>query len=302
MRHKPQPFFAIRASSKAIFALLLSSMLSLMTTSAGAEETPASWQTGSATSPDGTLIGYLFSQPNGIGPFPVVIFLHGAPGGVGAEALRRYTTSSRWTRFLSEGFAVCIADYRGHPANDPFAVLKGEATAADDLAALLKQLSQRTALDSRRFAVIGQSLGGVVTLDAVARVKIAPICIVLTAPATYPFIGYRGGRGGKRDRDLNDTDIDRPGTLARIEKVNLPVLILQGTDDQTDLFALNKKLFEVMKAAGKDVRLELFEGAGHPFTLGPEGDNYQRALEVTVAFVKKHLMAPPALSPTPPSA
>jgi len=246
------------------------------------------WKVGTAASTDKRDIPFLWAAPSGDEPAPVVIFMHGAPGGVGAEALRRYTTSSRWTRFLAEGFAVCLTDYRGHADNDPFAVLKGEATAADDLAAVIKSLSQQPRLDARRLAVIGQSLGGVITLDAVGREKIAPTCIVTTAPATYPFIGYRGGRGGKRDRDLTEAEIDRPGTLARIAKIELPVLIVQGTDDHTDLFALNKKLFEVMKAAGKDVRLEPFEGAGHPFTLGPDGDNYRRALDLTVEFIKRH--------------
>lgn len=275
--------------------------VAMAATALAAGDASPDWPAGGATSPDGTPVGFLLSRPQGAGPFPVVIFLHGAPGGVGTEALRRYTTSSRWTRFLAEGFAVCIADYRGHPENDPFAVLKGKATAADDLAALIGHLSRQPGLDVRRLAVIGQSLGGVVTLDAVAREKIAPACIVATAPATYPFIGYHGGRGGKRDRDLGDADIDRPGTLQRIEKINLPVLIVQGTDDHTDLFALNKKLFEVMKSAGKDVRLELFEGAGHPFTLGPDGDNYQRALEITVAFIKSHTALPPNPNPIPPA-
>lgn len=275
---------------------ILRTFLGGVVISAAVSAADAEWKLGTATSQGDKEIQFLWTTPVGDAKAPVVIFAHGAPGGVGAEALRRYTTSSRWGRLLAEGFAVCITDYRGHPDNDPFAVLNGDATAADDLAAVVKFLGQQPRLDVQRLAVIGQSLGGVVTLDAVARSKIAPRCIVLTAPATYPFIGYRGGRGGKRDRDLTDTEIDRPGTLARIEKIALPVLILQGTEDQTDLFALNKKLYQVMKAAGKDVRLELFEGAGHPFTLGPENENYRRALELTVDFIKRNT-APPDAKP-----
>ena len=43
-----------------------------------------------------------------------------------------------------------------------------------------------------------------------------------------------------------------------------------------------------MKASGKDVRLELFPGQSHSFTNGPEGDDYHRALELTLQFIQKH--------------
>jgi dipeptidyl aminopeptidase/acylaminoacyl peptidase len=244
------------------------------------------WKMGEAAASDGNRVALCWAVPAGDAPCPVVIFLHGAPGGVGEEGLRRLLGSSRWPRWIEAGFAVCVADYRGHAPDKPFDVVKGETNATDDLAAVIEHLGAHPRLDLRRLVVTGQSLGGLIALEAVSRGKIAPAGVVASAPATFPFLGYRGGRGGRPDRDLSDGEIDRPATLARVAKITPPVLILQGTGD--GLCALNKKLFEVMQAAGRDVRLELFEGAPHGFVNGPENEHYRRALEIAVAFAVQH--------------
>ena len=160
----------------------------------------------SVTAPDDTAVAFLWTAPAGDGPFPVVMFVHGAPGGIGEEGLRKFAGSSRWSRFVGAGYAVCLADYRGHPEGQPFAVLKGEVNVTDDLVAIIRHLGALPRLDLTRLAVIGGSLGGVSTLEAVSRGKIKPACIVLNAPATFPFLGFRGQRNpdAKPDRDLSD--------------------------------------------------------------------------------------------------
>jgi dipeptidyl aminopeptidase/acylaminoacyl peptidase len=245
---------------------------------------PASWTAATVATPDGKQTALLWTAPAGAGPFPVVMFVHGAPGGIGEQGLRGIARSGRWPEFVKHGFIVCLADYRGHPDGKPFAVLDGEVNAADDLAAVVKHLAALPQCDGRRLAIIGGSLGGMSTLEAVTTGKLAPACIVLNAPATFPFLRLRGRP--ERGRELTDLDFDKAGALARARKVACPVLIVQGTAD--GLTPLNKALHALLKEAGKDARLELFEGEGHGFTNGPDTPAYRKALEQTVEFVSAH--------------
>ncbi|MCI0535123.1 MAG: alpha/beta fold hydrolase, partial [Verrucomicrobiales bacterium] len=270
------------------------------------------WNAGSVRSPDGKPVALLWAAPPGAGPFPVVMFVHGAPGGIGEEGLRGIARSDRWAGFAQRGFLVALADYRGHPQGQPFAVLNGEVNAADDLAALAGHLAALPQCDGKRLAIIGGSLGGMVTLEAVAGGKLAPACVTLNAPATFPFLRLRGRP--QAGRELTDADFDKAGALARAGKVSCPVLIVQGAAD--GLTPLNKQLHALLQEAGGDSRLELFEGEGHGFTNGPESDAYRRALQLTVDFVERHTRplqtsvaqrgprgaGPPAKAPSAPAA
>jgi dipeptidyl aminopeptidase/acylaminoacyl peptidase len=255
-------------------------------TSSGASD--LKWTAATVRSPDDKAISLLWTAPTGAGPFPAVVFVHGAPGGIGEEGLRGIARSGRWVELVKRGFLVGLADYRGHPANQPFAALNGEVNAADDLAAVVKHLDEMPQSDGKRLAMIGGSLGGMTTIEAVTTGRLVPACIVLNAPATFPLLRLRGRP--ERGRELADTDFDKAGALARVRKMPCPVLIVQGTAD--GLAPLNKKLHALLQEAGKDARLELLEGQGHGFTNGPEGDAYHRALRLTAEFVAQHTKRP----------
>src|SRR5262245_24701806 len=69
-------------------------------------------------SKDGLYVAAAIRKPQGNGPFPVLIYFHGAPGGRGMEKLVDWSSGSTggplWERFLQEGYVVAVADYR-HP-------------------------------------------------------------------------------------------------------------------------------------------------------------------------------------------
>lgn len=69
-------------------------------------------------SKDGAYVAAAIRKPKGAGPFPALLYFHGAPGGRGMEKLvtwsRGDTGGPLWERFLQEGFVVAVADYR-HP-------------------------------------------------------------------------------------------------------------------------------------------------------------------------------------------
>jgi len=61
-----------------------------------------------------------------------------------------------------------VADYRGHPQGKPFEALRGKVNASDDLVAVLRHLKSLPQADAKRVCVMGGSLGGAVTLEALA--------------------------------------------------------------------------------------------------------------------------------------
>ncbi|WP_221029078.1 alpha/beta hydrolase family protein [Actomonas aquatica] len=247
------------------------------------------WSAHTAISPDDTRIPYLLQlQADRNGPAPVLVFFHAAPGGRGLEGLQSLAKPERWDPFLAAGWAVCVADYRGHTPNRPFEVLRGPVNATDDVAAVLTALSEREDLDGDRVAVMGNSLGGAITLQAVADGKITPRCLVLNAPASFRFIGLRGRP--MRDQPLTDADIDRPAAMKRVAAITPPVLLIQGTAD--GLSPINEKLAELLRAAGQDVQLELYPDQGHSFTNGPDSPAFRDAVAQSLSFVQQHTTSP----------
>lgn len=252
-----------------------------------ADESELKWQSFTVKTEDDVKTPACWAAPAGKGPFPVVVFFHGAPGGIGEDGLRKLADAPRWKEFLRAGYLVCVADYRGSPENKPFEVLRGRVNACDDAAAVLRQLKSLPQADAKRVCVMGGSLGGAVTLEMLAKEDAA--CAVLNAPATFPFLGFRGRLEGKKDRELGDDEIDKKAALARIDRIKCPVLIVQGTAD--GLTPLNRKLAALMIEAKKEARLELFEDAGHSFTNGPDTEAYRKALRMTLEFIGKHAAA-----------
>src|ERR1041384_5277149 len=68
-------------------------------------------------SKDGLYIAAAIRKPKGNGRYPAMIMFHGAPGGRGMEQLVGWSRGDHggpvWERFLQEGYAVIVADYRG---------------------------------------------------------------------------------------------------------------------------------------------------------------------------------------------
>lgn len=225
---------------------------------------------------DGLYVAAALRKPAGNGPFPVLLYFHGAPGGRGMERLltwsRGDTGGPLWERFLQEGFVVVVADYRhptGYDLREPFAL--EHANYADDAHAVFDHVKALPYVNASKISAYGVSLGGSVSLYLSTRVKLASL--VLGAPAPHAFLA-------------------RPNQVAQ---VGCPVQILVGTKD--GLIEVDRTLHEALTNAGKPVDLDIYENGYHDFVAGPQGhagrdeplmDITLAALERAVAFVKGH--------------
>lgn len=213
-------------------------------------------------SKDGVYVAAAIRKPKGAGPFPALIYFHGAPGGRGMEKLVSWSSGSTggplWERFLQEGYVVVVADYR-HPVGlqlgDPLP--DKAATYADDAEAVFRYTAALPQVNKDRISIYGVSLGGSVTMHLLTRVK--PWRAVLGAGAPMAFFGM--------SRDGTAIDADR--TARNLANVDTPVMLLVGTKDS--LLPVSKRTYEEMKKAGKKVRLDIFENGYHDFVAGPQG-------------------------------
>jgi dipeptidyl-peptidase 4 len=251
-------------------------------------------------SKDGVYIAAAMRKPKGNGPFPVLVHFHGAPGGRGMEQLVTWARGDFggpvFERFLQEGYAIVIADYRA--VN--FATLADPpppeaVTYADDAVAVIEHVRKLPYVDASRIHVYGVSLGGDVTMQLLARTSVR--AAILGAGAPIRFLGVKPNPSAPREDRFRDMTVDEARATANIEKVQTPILILVGTADS--LIPVNRLLHERLEKAGKRVKLQIYENGYHDFVMGPQGQNRPdlkqgeallditlQALENTLAFVK----------------
>jgi len=225
---------------------------------------------------DGVYVAAALRRPKGEGPFPAVIFFHGAPGGRGMEQLIGWSRGDHggpaWERFLQEGFVVVVADYRGGPyteMNTPSAT--GLTTAIDDGLSVIEYVRGLAYVDASHVSVYGVSLGGNLAMYLAAAVPDLH-AVVAGAPAPIWFLGCELPQ--QRDQlDLSALQANPEVAAANIEPIQTRILLQVGTDDS--LLNLVSELYEQLLEHGKDARLEIYQHGYHDFVLGPQGHDRQ---------------------------
>jgi dipeptidyl aminopeptidase/acylaminoacyl peptidase len=251
---------------------------------------------------DGLYIAAAIRKPKGDGPFPAMVIFHGAPGGRGMDQLVGWSLGKTggpvWERFLQEGFVVAVADYRGGDMNATSVPSTGaQPTAIDDGVSVVEYVQSLPYVDTARVSLYGVSLGGNLVLHVIAQ-KLEIRSAILGAPAPIWFMGMKRPEGPRTPDTFRTMKADPEVTSRNIGPIRTPVLILVGTED--GLLPLNEQLHEALAAAGKLVRMEVYEGGYHDFVLGPQGqkrpdlpqgemlyDSALNALEKSVRFAKE---------------
>ncbi|MGA3026038.1 MAG: dienelactone hydrolase family protein [Bryobacteraceae bacterium] len=253
---------------------------------------------------DGLYIAAAIRKPKGDGRYPAIIMFHGAPGGRGMEQLVGWSRGDFggpvWERFLQEGYVVVVADYRGGDWNlMSVPSTNGIVTSIDDGLAAIDYVRSLPYVDPGRLNLYGVSLGGNLVMQLVSRVTVNSA--IVGAPAALWFLGMTWPAGAPSGPDrVKGMKPDPEISRRNIEPIHTPILILQGTAD--GLMPVAIMLHDALAAAGKSVRMEVYENGYHDFCLGPQGqkrpdlphgeilmDAALDALEKSVLFVKGKL-------------
>ena len=242
-------------------ALLLS--IAWFRTVGAAEPVPVTLES-SGTVDTVTLSGFLY-RPDGAGPFPAVIGLHGCSGLVGRDG-RPFGTFRDWGERLSGlGYVLLYPDsFGGRSVAEVCTARERSIQSArervQDAYAALRWLRAQPFVAGEAVALIGWSHGGSTALAALGsahreRPADAGFRDFRAAIAFYPGCGARRLQEGWR--------------------TSIPLLILMGESDNWTPLAPCRTLAEAARGRGEPVEIVTYPGASHSFDM-PGGQLHRR--------------------------
>jgi len=209
--------------------------------------------------------------PDGPGPHPVVVLLHGGYYQVRYGADYFVPLAEALT---TAGFATWNVEYRrlgedgaGYPGT-----FHDVAEATDVLA----RLAPSRKLDLSQVTALGHSAGGQLALwlASASRLRFAPsdapvriARVVALAPVT-DLRGIAEAKKGMIREVMGGTPAQRADRYAELSPLDLvplgvPQVVIHGTDDWLLPFAASERYVAAARAAGDDVRLVPIRGMGH---------------------------------------
>jgi dipeptidyl aminopeptidase/acylaminoacyl peptidase len=219
-----------------------------------------------ATAPDGYPVHGWIVRPEGPGPHPVLLSIHGGP-------FRQYG----WALFdeaqvyAGAGYAVVMGNPRGsagYGEEHARAIRHAMGTVdADDLLALLDAALAEPDLDADRVGVMGGSYGGFMTTWLAGhtghRFKAAIPERAVTVWDSFigsSDIGYffaEAYAGTDREK------VAAQSPLEFADKIDIPVLIVHSEQDWRCPVEQAQRLYVALKSRGVPTELLLFPGEGH---------------------------------------
>ena len=218
---------------------------------------------------DGVEINGYVTIPNGEGPFPLVVMPHGGP--YVSETVDRF---DEWSQLLANnGYMVLQPQYRGSQKYGldfyKSAFIKGsEAGRAmqDDKDDGALYLVKQGLVDPNRMAMFGWSYGGYAALIAASREDQIYQCVIAGAAVTDPdmqmdYYRYRI-EGSQKIEQLTTWD-GAVSPIKEVEKINVPMLVVHGDNDQRVPPEHFDKYIAELDRAGIDYQKLILENADH---------------------------------------
>ena len=218
---------------------------------------------------DGVEINGYVTIPNGEGPFPLVVMPHGGP--YVSETVDRF---DEWSQMLANnGYMVLQPQYRGSQKYGldfyKSAFINGsEAGRAmqDDKDDGALYLVKQGLADPNRLAMFGWSYGGYAALIAASREEQIYQCVIAGAAVTDPdmqvdYYRYRI-EGSAKIEQLTTWD-QAVSPIKEVKKINVPMLIVHGDNDQRVPPEHFEKYIDELDRAGIDYQKLILEGADH---------------------------------------
>jgi dipeptidyl aminopeptidase/acylaminoacyl peptidase len=200
---------------------------------------------------------------------PVVIFSHDGISGISRE--HRLSC----LRLCKSGYVVFAPSYRGEDGSEgEIEIAKGEV---EDVLAAISLMQQVPQADTQRLALAGASHGALISLLVAARTdQVKALVLAYGVMDIYRWWDYlnRNGKVGHdaiTRRTYGDGPEARPHSFALrngvsvVDKINCPVLVLQGKKDDIVPYQQALMLEKAMHKAGKAVQVELYSDCLHGF-------------------------------------
>jgi dipeptidyl aminopeptidase/acylaminoacyl peptidase len=223
---------------------------------------------------DGESVPVFLFEPDGDGPFPVVVTVHGGPE---SQWLPWFAPSfAPLTQYLvSRGYAVAAPNVRGSTGYgkryEHLDDIEKRLDSVADLASLHEWLSDRPNIDPDRAVVYGRSYGGYMVLAALAlqpeRWAAGIECVGIASLVTF-LQNTSPYRRAAREREYGSLDRDREflteaSPLTHVNAIRAPLFIQHGRNDPRVPVAESEHIRAVLTRKGIPCELLIFEDEGH---------------------------------------
>lgn len=245
---------------------------------------------------DGRDVHGFFFKPEGAGPFPGLVEIHGGP-----ESQRRldYGNNGPALQFLASlGIAVLALNVRGSTGyGKEYCHLDDKEKRLDalrDVEYAVKWLHEHDDVIDSKIAVYGISYGGFMTLSSLARypelwaagvemVGMASLVTFLERTGAWRR-KHREGEYGElaTDREM----LNRVSPLPHVDKIAAPLMVFHGRQDARVPIHESEQIVDAVKERGLEVILRIYDDEGHVFSKRP---NLIDAFSLIGAFLTRHL-------------
>ena len=224
-------------------------------------------------SPDQVALWWL---PHADPQAPTLLYLHGTFRNL-------YQNLSKIDALREAGFSIVAVDYRGWGDSTP--ITPTEATINADARLAWAEVQRRQPVPGRR-VIFGHSMGGAVAVSLASNLLQGSDYGALALESTFtrlPDVAAEAGFWGRIAAGLTTLEFN---SLAKIKRVDAPILMLHGDADRTVPIALGRRLRD---AAPPGVRWLEVPGGTHSQLHSQAPEIYRRAF----AELMKPVAAPP---------
>ena len=154
------------------------------------------------------------------------------------------------------GLSTLLIDYRGYGKSSP--IFPNEVRAYEDAEVAWQYLTQELKIEPERIFVYGHSLGGAIAIELATK---HPEMAGLITEGTFTSIKDMASLSALfKIFPLNWLITQRFDSISKVKSLQVPLLILHGTEDETIPLFMSDQLFA---AAPEPKQLEIFSQAGH---------------------------------------
>lgn len=247
------------------------------------------------TAHDGRHIPAWLYRPEGQGPHPIVMFIHGGP-----EAQERpgYNFSGMYHYLLSRGVGIIAPNVRGSTGygSEYQRLIQRDWGGGDllDFEAVARYAGALDWVDAKRIGVFGGSYGGFGVLSCLSRLPQLFACGVdimgpsnlVTLARSVPPTWRSMMAQWVGDPETEGEFLLSRSPISHVDQIAAPLLVVQGANDPRVTKIESDGIVEALRARGIDVRYEVYHDEGHGFT---RTENEVKALGDSADFLITHL-------------
>jgi len=244
------------------------------------------------TAPDGYPVHGWVVRPEGEGPHPVVLMIHGGP-----FAPYEWKVFDEAQVLADAGYAVILGNPRGsagYGESHGRSIIHGLGTVdADDLLALLDEALKLSDLDSDRVGVMGGSYGGFMTswLAAHHGGRFRAAWSERAVNAWDSFVGssdigwfFADGYVGE---DLEERRKRSP--LYYAGKIDIPFMVAHSEQDWRCPLEQAQRMYVALRQNGVAAEFLLFPGEGHELTRSGQPRHRVQRFDAVLEWWGRHL-------------